>query len=147
MQGLLSFKQTIQHQGKFFAAIGDAKVSIVDVRDIASVAVEALTKEGHENKTYNLTGPEALTHGQMAALLSEALGKPVRFVDVPPDAMLQALLAAHLPQWMAEGLIEDYAHYARGEASEISNDIQNVTGKPPFDFKTFAEDYKNAFLN
>ncbi len=147
MQGLLSFKQTIQQQGSFFASIGDAKVSIVDVRDIASVAVEALTNEGHENKIYNLTGPEALTHGQMAALLSEALGKPVSFIDVPSDVMLQGLLAAHLPQWMAEGLIEDYAHYSRGEASEISNDIKNVTGKSPFDFKTFAKDYQNAFRN
>lgn len=147
MQGLLSFKQTIQQQGGFYASIGDAKVSIVDIRDIASVAVEALTKEGHEAKTYNLTGPKSLTHGQMAAFLSDALGKLVAFTDVPPQAMLQALLAAHMPQWMAEGLIEDYAHYARGEASAISNDIQNVTGKLPFDFKTFAEDYRNVFLN
>ncbi len=145
MQGLLSFKQTIKEQGKFFAAIGDAKVSIVDVRDIAAVAAEALTSEGHQNKIYNLTGPEALTHQQMATLLSQALGKPVAFTDVPPDAMLQGLLSAHLPQWMAEGLIEDYAHYARGEASVITNDIQNVTGRPPYDFKTFANDYKTAF--
>ncbi len=146
MQGLLSFKQTIKEQGEFFAAIGEAKISIVDVRDIAAVALEALTTEGHENKIYNITGPEALTHQQMALYLSEALGKPIRFTDVPPDAMLQGLLAAHLPQWMAEGLIEDYAHYARGEASVIANDIANVTGKSPFDFKTFANDYKNAFL-
>ncbi len=145
MQGLLSFKQTIKEQGKFFAAIGDAKVSIVDVRDIAAVAAEALTSEGHQNKIYNLTGPEALTHQQMATLLSQALGKPVAFTDVPPDAMFQGLLSAHLPQWMAEGLIEDYAHYARGEASVITNDIQNVTGRPPYDFKTFANDYKTAF--
>lgn len=146
MQGLLSFKQTIQEQGKFFAAIGNAKISIVDVRDIAAVAAEALTEEGHRNKIYDLTGPEALTHGQMAALLSEALGKPVAFTDVPPEAMLQGLLSAGLPQWMAAGLIEDYAHYARDEASVVTNDVQNVTGKPAYNFKTFAADYKNAFL-
>jgi uncharacterized protein YbjT (DUF2867 family) len=55
MQGLLGFKQTIKEEGKFYAAAGDAVISIVDVRDIAAVAVEALTTIGHQNSIYNLT--------------------------------------------------------------------------------------------
>ena len=89
MQGLLGFRASIVAEGRFFAAAGDAKISAVDVRDIAAVAAAALT-EGHEGRTYDITGPEALTHAEMAERLSAALGRRVEFVDVPPDAMRQA---------------------------------------------------------
>src|SRR5215813_10307534 len=73
MQGLLAFREPIAKQGKFFAAIGESKITAVDVRDIAAVAAAALTEDSHEGKTYNLTGPEALTHREMADKLSDAL--------------------------------------------------------------------------
>jgi uncharacterized protein YbjT (DUF2867 family) len=73
MQGMLAFRQSIESEGRFYAAAGDARVSIVDVRDIAAVAAAALTESGHSGKRYDLTGPEALTHAEMASQLSEAL--------------------------------------------------------------------------
>src|SRR5262249_58936284 len=66
MQGLLVFREPIVAEGKFFAPAGDAKISVIDVRDIAAVAAAALTEPGHEGRTYDLTGPQALTHTQMA---------------------------------------------------------------------------------
>ena len=65
MQGLLGFRTSIVAEGRFFAAGGDAKISVVDVRDIAAVAAEALTTNGHEGRTYDVTGPEALTHTEV----------------------------------------------------------------------------------
>src|SRR5262249_34874530 len=62
MQGLLGFRTSIATEGRFFASAGDARVSIVDVRDIAAIAAAALTQEGHVGRTYDITGPEALTH-------------------------------------------------------------------------------------
>jgi uncharacterized protein YbjT (DUF2867 family) len=146
MQGLIGFKKSIAEQGKFFAAVGESKISAVDIRDIAAVAVEALTEDGHTGKIYNLTGPAAITHTEMAKYLSNALGRDITFLDVPPEVMLQALLDAKFPQWMAEGLIEDYAHYAREEAAVVTSDIKDVTGKNPHNFADFAHDYRNAFL-
>lgn len=145
MQGLLGFREPIVKQGKFFAAIGDAGISAVDVRDIAAVAAAALTGDGHEGKTYHITGPEALTHQEMAEKLSAALGRRIQFVDVAPEAMRGALAAAGFPDWQADGLIEDYAHYARGEASEVGTGVQDATGKPPRSFADFARDYASAF--
>lgn len=145
MQGLLGFKESIVNQDKFFAAIGDAKISVVDVRDIAAVAATALTEDGHENKIYNLTGPEALSHKEMAEKLSAALNRQIQFVDVSPEAMCEALNSAGFPDWQADGLIEDYAHYSRGEAAEIASGIQDATGKPPHTFEDFACDYASAF--
>jgi uncharacterized protein YbjT (DUF2867 family) len=145
MQGLLAFRETITGQGRFFAAVGDAKISAVDVRDIAAVAAAALAEEGHEGKTYNLTGPEALSHGEMAEKLSGVLGRRIHFVDVPPEAMRETLIRVGLPVWQADGLIEDYAHYSRGEASEVATGVQDATGKPPRSFDDFTRDYAPAF--
>jgi len=145
MQGLLGFKGTIVGQGQFFGAIGEAKVSLVDVRDIAAAAGEALIHPGHENKIYDLTGPEALSHAQLAEKLSTALGRSVRFADVPPAALRDMLLYVGFPEWQAEGLIEDYAHYHRGEASEVSLGVTDATGLKPRSFEEFAADYAGFF--
>lgn len=146
MQGLLGFKETICQKGVFFAAIGDAAISAVDVRDIANVAAVTLTQPDHDGKTYALTGPEALTHLQMAEKLSSALKQPVRFESVSPEAMRDALFAAGFPAWQVDGLIEDYAHYERGEASQVTSDVVNVTSQLPHSFDDFAHDYASKFL-
>lgn len=145
MQGLLGFRDPIIQQDKFFAAVGEAKISVVDTRDIAAVAAAALTDRGHTGKIYNLTGPEALSHAEMAEKLSAALGRPIEFVDVPPEAMHDTLLQVGFPIWQAGGLIEDYAHYARGEAAVVSGDTEEATGRAPRSFGVFARDYASAF--
>ena len=146
MQGLLMIGQSIASQGRFFAPAGDSRVSVVDVRDIASVAVAALTQAKHEGKTYDLTGPQALTHFEMAEQLSQTLDQPVTFVDVPEHKFREGLRFIHMPDWQADGLIEDYAHYRRGEASAVSSAVKEATGKDPRGFADFARDYKAAFL-
>jgi uncharacterized protein YbjT (DUF2867 family) len=83
MQGLLNFRQSIQEKSAFFAAAGGARISAIDIRDMADVAVAALTTSQHDNKIYALTGPDALTFGDMARMLSKAVGRTITFVDVP----------------------------------------------------------------
>jgi uncharacterized protein YbjT (DUF2867 family) len=112
-QGLLALQPMIAAEGHFVAPIGDARVSAVDVRDIAAVAAIALTEESHDGKIYTITGPAAMTHTEIASALSRAIGRRVAFVDVPSDAFAAALKAAGVPPWQVDGLVEDYAHYAR----------------------------------
>jgi uncharacterized protein YbjT (DUF2867 family) len=92
MQALLNFRASISSQGALCVPAGNAKISVVDVRDIAAVAERALTEAGHNGKVYEITGPESLTHGEMAATLSLVLGKPVKHVDLSSAAMREALL-------------------------------------------------------
>lgn len=146
MQGLLNFRSTISSQGAFYAPAGDAKVSVVDVRDIASIAAKALTESGHEGKAYDITGPEALTHAEMAHQLSQAVGKSIQYVNIPPAAMREALLGFGMPAWQADGLVEDYDHYRRGEASEVAPTVRDLTGKDATRFSQFAKDYTGSFL-
>jgi hypothetical protein len=61
--------------------------------------------------------------------------------------MRSALLSFGFPEWQADGLVGDYAHYRRGEASAVSPAVQAVTGQAPHAFREFAGDYKQAFLN
>ena len=144
MQGLLGFAPTIKAEGRFYAAVGEAKVSTVDVRDNAAAVAAALTGEGHVGKTYTLTGPEALSHAEMAAKLSNTLDRTITFVDVPPEAMREALSHAPMPPWQADGLIEDYAHYHRGEAAVVASGVKDATGAAPRSFATFARDFAAA---
>jgi uncharacterized protein YbjT (DUF2867 family) len=143
-QGLLAFAKPISAEGRFYAPIGDAKVSAIDVRDIAAVAAVTLTEAGHEGATYTLTGPAAITHQDIAAALTSALGRDIAFVDVTPEAFA-ASLSGILPPWQVDGLLEDYAHYRRGEAAEVATTVAEVTGRPPGDVGRFARDYARAF--
>jgi uncharacterized protein YbjT (DUF2867 family) len=145
MQGLLNFREAISAQGAFCIAAGDAKVSIVDVRDIAAIAALALTESGHEGKIYEITGPESLTHTEMADRLSEAIGKSVKYLNISPDMMRQGLLGLGMPAWQADGLVEDYDLYRRGEAAKVTSTVREVTGIVPIAFSQFAHDYKDLF--
>ncbi|HXF02131.1 MAG TPA: SDR family oxidoreductase [Arthrobacter sp.] len=143
-QGLLAFARPVAAEGRFYAPVGDARVSAVDVRDIGAVAAVTLTEPGHEGATYTLTGPSAITHAQIAGALTAALGRQVNFVDVPPSAFADSLRGV-LPPWQVDGLLEDYAHYRRGEAAVVSSAVTEITGTAPRDVAQFARDYAPAF--
>lgn len=146
MQGLLAFKDYIKNDGQFYAAVGNAAISAVDVRDIAAMAAHALTEAGHEHKIYDITGGEAVTHYEMADIFTRVLGKPVKFINVSPQQMEGAVRAAGFPEWQVGGLIEDYAHYARGEAAVVSNTVPAVTGHASIRFEQFVQDHKALFV-
>jgi uncharacterized protein YbjT (DUF2867 family) len=144
-QGLYAMAAPIA-AGRLMAPIGAARVSAIDVRDIADVAAEALTDERHAGRTYTLTGPDALTHAELAAALTQALGHQVTFTDVPSDVFAEALRGV-LPLWQLDGLLEDYAHYSRGEAAAVTPDVYEVTGHQPRGFADFARENRAVFAS
>jgi uncharacterized protein YbjT (DUF2867 family) len=145
MQTTLSYKPTIVSQNAIFGSVGNSSISTVDVRDIAAVAAVALTETGHQGKNYVITGPQALTHTEIAAHLSEALGKEVRYVDVPYSVIRDALLQMGIPAWQVEGIIELNDMYKRGEAAGVTDTVRSVAKKEPIAFAQFARDFANVF--
>ena len=136
---------TIRAEGRFYQP-GDHKTSHIDVRDIAAVAVRALTSAaGHEGKAYELTGPEALTHSEVAAKLSAATGRKIEFVLVPPEAMRPAMLAQGMPEFYVEALLDLERAYATGASAEITGDVQRVIGRKPHTFDQYLRDNVQAF--
>ena len=136
---------TIKDHGAFYLPLGEARQSQLDVRDIASVAVKALTEPGHEGKAHELTGPDALTFHEVADQLSRATGKPVRYVPVTPAAAEDSMRQAGMSGWHVRALGELYAYFASGQAARVSDAIERVTGRPPIRFDQFAKDFASAF--
>jgi uncharacterized protein YbjT (DUF2867 family) len=145
MQGLIFFDHFIKYEDRFFGALGDAAVSVVDVRDIAEVAFRVLTEAGHENKIYNITGIEALSHYQMAEVLSRVLGKEVIYINLSPEEMRGALTVAGFPERQTVDIIEDFIHYCRAEAAQVYDTVAVITGQPATSYEKFVRDYKVFF--
>ena len=145
MQNFLSFRESIIHEGKFYLPMGGGRISFVDVRDIAVVAGEVLEEHGHVGKEYDVTGGEALSYADAAEKLSFVLGKPVAYVDVPPEAARKGMLEAGIPAWTADGLLELYAGWKFDTGSEISDTIHRIAKKDPIAFQEFARDYAPQF--
>jgi uncharacterized protein YbjT (DUF2867 family) len=125
---------SIDASGTFYADAGQARISMVDTRDVAAVAAVALTQPGHAGAGYDVTGPEALSYADVAANLTAALGRQISYVDAPDDAVRQALLGAGLTDWFAGALVGLYQDYRRsgtdGYAARVTGTVQQLTGRP-----------------
>ncbi len=147
MQGFINFQgPTIKSNNAFYLPAQDAKVSIVDVRDIAAVAVKALTDDNkHNNKTYLITGPETLSYYQAAEILSNATGKKISYVNVSDEEARAAMKETGMNDWLINTILELYNYFRKGYASEVSSAVEEVTGKKQITFAQFAKDYAEAF--
>ena len=146
MQNLVNYNAaTINTQNAFYGCQGEGAVSVVDVRDIAAVAVIVLAATGHEGKSYALTGPEPLANEQIAEKLSQVAGREIRYVDLPAAEFKKALLSAGTPEWSADALLDLQCLYREGRASVVTDDIDRLTGRMPIAFDQFARDYSFAF--
>jgi uncharacterized protein YbjT (DUF2867 family) len=128
----------IAAKGAMFLPMEDARIASIDVGDLAEIAAKVLTSSGHEGKTYPLTGPEALTMTQVAAKLSAATGKTIRYVNVPPEEARKAQLAAGMPPYLADALFELFAERRNGKEAKVWPDAGALLGRPPTSFDEFA---------
>jgi (4-alkanoyl-5-oxo-2,5-dihydrofuran-3-yl)methyl phosphate reductase len=146
MSNALHWRETIRTQGKVFSNYGDGKLPPVHPRDIAAVAVRALTSAGHESKTYELTGPEALSIREQVDILSAALGKRLEYVPILDDAARKGMEKAGMPALLIDALIPFAAFIRSGRAAEVLPTVQQVTGRPALTFRDWARENANAFL-
>jgi len=125
---------SIDASGTFYADAGEARISMVDTRDVAAVAAVVLTQPGHAGAHYDVTGPEALSYADVATRLTHAMGRQVTYVAAPDEAVRQALLGAGLNEWFADALIGLYQDYRRsgteGYAAQVTNTVERLTGRP-----------------
>lgn len=137
--------QGIRSAGQIFLPVGSAKGSFIDARDIAAVAARLLTSDTFANRDFDLTGSLALDHNEVAAILTQASGKPIGFTDIPPDAMLTALKEAGLPQDYAEFLLVILGYFKAGYAERTTDHVQEITGQAPRTVAQYASDYKASW--
>jgi uncharacterized protein YbjT (DUF2867 family) len=145
MSNLFAAAEAIAHSGQLAAPAGDARIAMVDPGDVAACAVAVLTGSGHESRTYEVTGPEALTYPQVAGTLSAVLGRSVAFVDAPSPAVRQGLVDAGLREWFADGLITLFAALRDGIAAATTDTVHTLTGRPPRTLAEFLRDHAKVF--
>jgi uncharacterized protein YbjT (DUF2867 family) len=147
MQNIINFhSHTIKSNNAFYFPREDAKVSFVDVRDIAAVAVKILTDDDgnddrHEGKAYTITGPEALSYYQVAEILSNATGRKIGYVNVSDKEARRAMKDMGWDDSRINNSLEVSDYFRKGYGSQVSSAVEEVTGRKPITFAQFAKDY------
>ena len=144
-QNYFAYSDSIKNQNCYFAPLGDARIVLIDVRDIAAVAVAALTEDGHTGQTYSITGDEALSNTEIAEVFSDVLGRKITYVDVSEDKAREAMLNQGMPEWMAGAVLELNAIGRAGYLADVSSMVEQIIKRRPLTFRQFVEDNKTAF--
>ncbi|MGP6088370.1 NAD(P)H-binding protein [Antarctobacter jejuensis] len=122
---------------------GDIAEPIIDIEDIADVAVAALTEDGHKGALYEVTGPRLMTFAEMAADLSQATGREIRHIPITFDDF-----HANIAQAGGDFVADVFTAIARetldGRNARTSDGVMRALGRPPRDFADFAQDAARA---
>jgi len=145
MSNLLAAADQVADAGRLYAPAGEARIAMIDPRDVGAAAASVLTGAGRDGETYVVTGPEAITYTQVAAELSTAVGRVVEFVDVPGEGAKEALTAAGVPAFVAEQLVKIFEMLRQGAAEHVTDWVELLTGSPPRSFGAFARDHAQLF--
>ncbi|QFG22706.1 SDR family oxidoreductase [Actinomadura sp. WMMB 499] len=149
MQNLLNEAGDIAATGTFALNMAEARIGMIDARDIAACAARVLRDDPdrHHGATYTLTGPRSLTFDEVAAELSAALGRTVTYRPVGDDAKRETLLGYGLPDWIVD-MLDEYARaYASGWGDLTTGTVAELLGRPPRDVADFARDHAAAFTH
>jgi uncharacterized protein YbjT (DUF2867 family) len=146
MQNLLTYyAPSIRAQGAFYGAMGNARTSYVDVRDVAAVAAKALQGGDHDGKTYELNGPEALTCAEVAEKISRHARVATRYVDIPTEAQRKAMVDQGMPEWQVTALLELQQYYTGGKGGALDGVLEGLLGRPPITMDQFLDGSAEEF--
>ena len=144
MTNLLAGAEEIR-QGRLFAPAGNGRIAMVDPRDVGTVGAVVLTTDGHEGRTYRLTGPQAVSYAEVAEALAAATGGPVEYVDVPERAAREALAASGMPGWLVAHLVGVFRMVREDAFAAPADGVRDLTGREPRSVADFARDHAPAF--
>ena len=145
MQNLMMAAGTISSEGTIYWDMNDGKLAMIDVRDIAESAFNVITGNGHQSKSYILTGPEAISFKDVADVFSRKLKKEVKYVNVPGENSRQAMIGMGVPEWIADGYVELSEGFSRNFAAKATKNVEILTGSRARSFGKFVSDYMQVF--
>ncbi len=144
MQNTMMSAQSVASESAVYIPFNDGKIGMIDVRDIVDVAIKVLTEDGHQGKSYNLTGPVSISFHDVAAALSKALDKQVNYINVPLEAAREGMLGMGMSEWFADAMVGVF-QTLRSSADFATTDVEIVTGHPARSYETFARDFAQVF--
>lgn len=145
MQNLLGNAVTIKSMGKFFLPMSDGKTAMVDCRDVGAVIAKTLTSDGHAGKSYEITGPELLTFGEVAERFSSVLGRKIEYVDQPAAAYREFLAQFLTNPWHLNAVCELFGAIAAGGIGYKTETVKTLLGRAPISLEQFIRDHAAAF--
>ncbi|MDB5102323.1 MAG: regulator of k+ conductance [Fibrobacteres bacterium] len=140
MQNLLMSVPTIQAQGSMYWGMGEGSIGLIDVRDIADSLAALGAFGGHHGQIYVQTGSESLTFAEMAEIISEAIGKPVKYTAIPVEAVGEAIRGFGMGDWFAQVMMDYSRAYARGWGDFVNGNVEAITGNPARSFSQFVKE-------
>jgi uncharacterized protein YbjT (DUF2867 family) len=131
--------------GALHLPAGDAKISFIDVRDIAAVGASALSEPVHAGKAYTLTGGEALDHFQVTEKINRATGRDISYVPISEETARlllerEGVEIDHIERWT-----NFFRKVRDGLCAEVSTNVELIIGRPPVTFDKYVNDYANAW--
>jgi uncharacterized protein YbjT (DUF2867 family) len=146
MQNLLEVhRRDIVERDEIFVPAGDGKTSFVDARDIGEVAAIVLTKPGHANRAYDLTGPEALDYEEVATVFSDVLDRPISYPNPSLLAFAPRMRRRGKPLGFIALMCGIYTTVRLGLAARVTDDSRTLLGRRPRKMKAFVEDHADDF--
>jgi uncharacterized protein YbjT (DUF2867 family) len=142
----LAWAPQIRATGKVQGAYGDGATSTIHTRDVAAVSALALTDAAHAGHTYVLSGPQSLTQRDRVRLIGEAIGRELRWEEISPQQVREAMLAQGLPQEVPDRLL-GYWSSLGGHPGPSSPDVARVLDRPALTFAEWAAEHAAAFRN
>ncbi len=145
LQNLLRFASAVAERGVLPSRTDPATtIAMVDSRDVAAVAAKCLVEPRHRGCVYDVTGPEALTYGDVAGRLATLLGRRVERVRVPEHVGRENLLQQG-PEWQADLMLEFDRAFAAGLGAKVTGVVQDATGRPARDLDAFLREHRPHF--
>ncbi|MEE1744543.1 MULTISPECIES: SDR family oxidoreductase [unclassified Streptomyces] len=138
-----AWAESVRTKRTIFAPFADVALPVIDPADIAEVAAAVLCEDGHAGRTYELTGPEAISPSRQAAVISEALGEEVTFVELSREEA-HAHMAQFMPKEVIGGTLDVLGVPLPAER-EISPDVENVLRRPARPFGAWVARNLPAF--
>ncbi len=139
--------EEIRDRDEIFVPAGTGRTSFVDVRDIGEIAVEALCTDGQANAAYELTGSEAPTYAEVAALLSITLGRPIRYSNPSlPAFVWRKWRREHMPLKFVLVMAALYTVCRLGKAAGVTPELQDLLGRPPRSLQQFMQDFRSVWI-
>jgi len=148
MQNMVTYySASIRAQSAFYSSMGDAKISFIDVRDIAVATANILAAPAaHAGQIYELNGPEAYSFADVATMISKIVGRPVQFVNIPEEAEGKAMLDLGMPEWQVNALLDLHRYYTvEKKGADITPVLEQILGRSPIRMEQYLNDNKDAF--
>lgn len=145
MDNLLGLAPGIARDSVLALPMGAGRVGAIDVRDVAAALFAALTQPGQEDRTCVLTGPELLSFGDMAAVISAELGREIRYVDQPVAQFRQEMLGFGVPAWNVNATLDLFALTRQDRNACVTDSYAAITGRAPRSLREFVRDHRDRF--